>query len=33
VEALRTRERDEPPTIEQALADLPRLLGPRRQAS
>jgi uncharacterized protein (TIGR02266 family) len=32
VEALRTREREEPPTIEEALAELPRLLGPRRQA-
>lgn len=30
VEALRVREREEPPTIEQALADLPRLLGMRR---
>jgi uncharacterized protein (TIGR02266 family) len=29
VEALRVREREEPPTIEQALADLPRLLGTR----
>jgi len=32
VEALRTRERDEPATLEEALAELPRLLGPRRQA-
>ena len=31
VEALRARDREEPPTIEQAVADLPRLLGPRRQ--
>jgi uncharacterized protein (TIGR02266 family) len=30
VEALRGRDREEPPTIEAALADLPRLLGPRR---
>lgn len=33
VEALRTRDREEPPTIEQAVADLPRLLGPRRQSA
>jgi uncharacterized protein (TIGR02266 family) len=33
VEALRIREREEPPTLEQALADLPHLLGPRRQVS
>jgi hypothetical protein len=32
VEALRVREREEPPTIEHALADLPRLLGMRRPA-
>jgi uncharacterized protein (TIGR02266 family) len=32
VEALRVREREDPPTIEQALADLPRLLGMRRPA-
>jgi hypothetical protein len=32
VEALRVREREEPPTIEEALAELPRLLSPRRQA-
>jgi len=32
VEALRAREREVPPTIEEALAELPRLLGPRRQA-
>ena len=32
VEALRTREREEPPTLEEALTKLPRLLGPRRQA-
>jgi uncharacterized protein (TIGR02266 family) len=32
VEALRTRDRDEPATLEEALAELPRLLGPRRQA-
>jgi uncharacterized protein (TIGR02266 family) len=31
VEALRTREREEPPTLEEALAELPRLLGPKRQ--
>lgn len=31
VEALRLREREEPPTIEEALAKLPQLLGPRRQ--
>jgi len=31
VEALRAREREDPPTIEEAMADLPRLLGPRRQ--
>jgi uncharacterized protein (TIGR02266 family) len=30
VEALRTREREEPPTLEEALATLPRLLGIRR---
>jgi uncharacterized protein (TIGR02266 family) len=30
VESLRGRERDEPATIEEALAGLPRLLGPRR---
>ncbi len=30
VEALRTREREEPPTLEEALAELPRLLGPKR---
>jgi hypothetical protein len=33
VESLRVREREEPPTIEQALADMPRLLGMRRQPS
>jgi len=33
VEALRVREREELPSLEQALADLPRLLGPRHQAS
>ncbi len=33
VEALRTRDREDPPTLEQALADLPRLLGLRRPAS
>jgi uncharacterized protein (TIGR02266 family) len=33
VETLRGRDREEPPTIEAALADLPRLLGPRRQTS
>jgi uncharacterized protein (TIGR02266 family) len=33
IEALRTREREEPPTLEEALTELPRLLGPRRQAS
>ncbi len=32
IEALRTREREEPPTVEEALAQLPRLLGSRRQA-
>jgi uncharacterized protein (TIGR02266 family) len=32
VEALRVREREDPPTLEEALAELPRLLGPRRQA-
>ena len=32
VETLRVRDREEPPTMEEALADLPRLLGPRRQA-
>jgi molecular chaperone DnaK len=32
VEALRARDRDEPPTIEEAIAELPRLLGPRRHA-
>jgi uncharacterized protein (TIGR02266 family) len=31
VEALRAREREEPPTLEEALAQLPHLLGPRRQ--
>ncbi len=31
VEALRGRDREEPPTIEEAMAELPRLLGPRRQ--
>jgi uncharacterized protein (TIGR02266 family) len=31
VEALRVRDKEEPPTLKQALADLPRLLGPRRQ--
>jgi len=30
VESLRTQEREEAPTLEQALSDLPRLLGPRR---
>ncbi len=30
VEALRTRERDESGNLEEALAGLPRLLGPRR---
>ena len=30
VESLRTRERDESANLEQALAGLPRLLGPRR---
>jgi uncharacterized protein (TIGR02266 family) len=33
IEALRTREREEPPTLEEALAGLPRLLGSRRQVS
>jgi uncharacterized protein (TIGR02266 family) len=33
VETLRKRDREDPPSIEQALADLPRLLTPRRQAS
>ena len=32
IEALRTREREDPPTLEEALTQLPRLLGPRRQA-
>jgi uncharacterized protein (TIGR02266 family) len=32
VESLRARDKDEPATIEQALADLPRLLGQRRQS-
>ena len=32
VEALRVRDREEAPTLEEALAELPRLLGPRRQA-
>jgi len=32
IEALRTREREDPPTLEEALTELPRLLGPRRQA-
>jgi uncharacterized protein (TIGR02266 family) len=31
VETLRTREREEPSTLEDALADLPRLLGTKRQ--
>jgi len=31
VETLRTRERDEPATLDEALADLPRLLGTKRQ--
>jgi uncharacterized protein (TIGR02266 family) len=30
VESLRLHERDEPATLEEALAQLPRLLGPRR---
>jgi len=30
VESLRVRERDETATLEEALAELPRLLGPRR---
>ena len=30
VESLRPRERDESATLEEALAELPRLLGPRR---
>jgi len=30
VEALRVREREEPATLEEAMADLPRLLGLRR---
>ena len=30
VESLRPHERDEPATLEEALAELPRLLGPRR---
>jgi hypothetical protein len=30
VEALRVHEREDPETLEEALADLPRLLGPRR---
>ena len=30
VESLRVRERDEPVNLEEALAGLPRLLGPRR---
>jgi uncharacterized protein (TIGR02266 family) len=30
VEALRVHEREDPPTLEEALADLSRLLGPRR---
>jgi len=32
VEALRARDRDEPPALAEALAELPRLLGSRRQA-
>jgi len=32
VEALRARDRDEPATLEEALAELPRLLRRRRQA-
>ncbi|MBN2576429.1 MAG: TIGR02266 family protein [Deltaproteobacteria bacterium] len=31
VEALRAREREEAPTIEEALANLPHLLGPRHR--
>jgi hypothetical protein len=31
VESLRVRERDESASLEEALAGLPRLLGPRRQ--
>jgi uncharacterized protein (TIGR02266 family) len=33
VEALRVREHEDAPTVEEALAELPRLLGPRRQAT
>jgi uncharacterized protein (TIGR02266 family) len=33
VENLRVRDKDDPPSLEQALADLPRLLGSRRQTS
>ena len=32
VESLRIRDREDAPSIEQALAELPRLLTPRRQA-
>jgi hypothetical protein len=31
VEALRVREREDPPSLEEALAALPRLLGSKRQ--
>jgi uncharacterized protein (TIGR02266 family) len=31
VESLRIREREDPPSLEEALAELPRLLGSKRQ--
>jgi len=31
VEALRVRDKEEPPSLEEALTELPRLLNPRRQ--
>jgi uncharacterized protein (TIGR02266 family) len=31
VESLRARDQDEPPSLEEALAELPRLLGSKRQ--